>query len=137
MPDGGIRKNDRRKKQLNVLGETLDECSKNPLTGYLRNGCCDSDELDYGMHTVCVLMTSEFLEFSKSVGNDLSTPRPEYGFSGLKEGDFWCLCAPRWVEAFMVGKAPKVKLSSTNILTLNICKLEDLYKFAIDKPLMN
>ena len=134
MPDGFIKKEEKEPKQLNVLGSKLVECSTNPLTGYFRNGCCDSDEFDYGMHTVCALMTNEFLEFSKSKGNDLSTPRPEYSFSGLKEGDFWCLCASRWLEAYKAGKAPKVKLSSTNILTLNICNKEYLYEFAIDNP---
>ena len=137
MPDGSFRKKNRKTKQLNVLGLELEECSNDPLTGYFRNGCCESNEFDYGMHTVCALMTSEFLEFSKSAGNDLSSSRPEYGFQGLKEGDYWCLCAARWLEALQAGKAPKVKLSSTNILTLNICKIEDLYEFALDKPLMN
>ena len=130
MPDGLSRK-DSGNYQKNVLGDKLKECSMKPLTGYYRNGCCETDVSDHGLHTVCAKMTSEFLEFSKSVGNDLSTPRPQFEFDGLKPDDLWCLCASRWQEAFEAGKAPLVKLSSTNIATLNICKIEDLKKHAI------
>ena len=130
MPDGLSRK-DPGNFQKNVLGVKLKECSMKPLTGYYRNGCCETDVSDHGLHTVCAKMTLEFLEFSKSVGNDLSTPRPEFEFDGLKPDDLWCLCASRWQEAFEAGKAPLVKLSSTNIATLNICKIEDLKKHAI------
>ena len=130
MPDGLSRK-DSGNFQKNVLGDKLKGCSMKPLTGYYRNGCCETDVSDHGLHTVCAKMTSEFLEFSKSVENDLSTPRPQFEFDGLKPDDLWCLCASRWQEAFEAGKAPLVKLSSTNIATLNICKIEDLKKHAI------
>ena len=130
MPDGLSRK-DSGNFQKNVLGDKLKDCSMKPLTGYYRNGCCETDVSDHGLHTVCAKMTYEFLEFSKSVGNDLSTPRPQFEFDGLKPNDLWCLCASRWQEAFEAGKAPLVKLSSTNIATLNICKIEDLKKYAI------
>ena len=130
MPDGLSRK-EPSNYQKNVLGSKLEVCSLQPMTGFYRNGCCETDENDMGLHTVCAEMTTEFLEFSKSVGNDLSTPRPEFDFRGLVQGDFWCLCASRWQQAFESGKAPKVKLSSTNIATLNICNLDDLKKHAI------
>ena len=130
MPDGLSRK-EPSDYQKNVLGSKLEVCSLQPMTGFYRNGCCETDENDMGLHTVCAEMTNEFLEFSKSVGNDLSTPRPEFDFRGLVQGDFWCLCASRWQQAFESGKAPKVKLSSTNIATLNICNLDDLKKHAI------
>ena len=130
MPDGLSRK-DPGNFQKNVLGDKLKDCSMKPLTGYYRNGCCETDVSDHGLHTVCAIMTLEFLEFSKSVGNDLSTPRPQFEFDGLKPDDLWCLCASRWQEAFEAGKAPLVKLSSTNIATLNICKIEDLKKHAL------
>ena len=132
MPDG-FSNNNPQKSQKNVLGGVLQTCSMDPVTGFYRNGCCETDYNDYGLHTVCSKMTFEFLEYSKSVGNDLSTPRPEFEFMGLKPGDLWCLCAKRWQQAFEVGKAPKVKLSSTNIITLNICSLEDLKKHAINE----
>ncbi len=115
---------------FNVFGEPIIPCSTKPLTGYFRNGCCDTDESDFGMHTVCAIMTDDFLEFSKQMGNDLSTPRLEYGFEGLKEGDKWCLCAPRWVEAYNAGKAPLVYLEATNENMLELVKLEVLVKFA-------
>ena len=130
MPDG-FSNNNSQKSQKNVLGGVLQTCSMDPLTGFYRNGCCETDYNDYGLHTVCSEMTFEFLEYSKSVGNDLSTPRPEFEFQGLKPGDLWCLCAKRWQQAFEADKAPKVKLSSTNIITLNICSLEDLKKNAM------
>lgn len=115
---------------FNVFGEPIITCSTKPLTGYFRNGCCDTDDSDFGMHTVCAIMTNDFLEFSKQMGNDLSTPRLEYGFEGLKEGDKWCLCAPRWVEAYNAGKAPLVYLEATNENMLELVKLEVLVKFA-------
>lgn len=112
----------------NVFGEPLITCSLNPLTGYFRNGCCDTDNTDIGMHTVCVILSQKFLIFSKSVGNDLTTPIPQYGFEGLKDGDKWCLCALRWKEALMNNVAPKVVLEATNEGTLSIIKMEDLIK---------
>ena len=110
----------------NVLGTDLVDCSLDPLTGYYRNGCCDTGSGDMGVHTVCAIMTEEFLAFSKEAGNDLSTPMPEYGFEGLKPGDQWCLCAPRWQEAFLQGNAPQVRLESTHIATLEWARLDDL-----------
>ena len=135
MPDGFIRKSFPENNQTNVLGLPLISCSTEPMTGFFRNGCCESDVTDQGLHTVCAKMTKDFLEFSSSVGNDLSTPQPDYNFKGLVPGDYWCLCALRWVEAFDVGKAPLVKLSATNILTLKVCNLDDLLKYAVDKPI--
>ena len=115
----------------NIFGEDLITCSKEPLTGYFRNGCCDTDDSDYGMHTVCVVATKEFLEFSKAVGNDLSTPIPEYGFQGISAGDKWCLCALRWKEAFENGCAPKVVLEATNEKTLDVISMDHLIKHAL------
>ena len=119
-------------ESLNVFDEPLSDCSLNPLTGFFRNGCCDTSDQDAGSHTVCSIMTSEFLAFSASIGNDLSTPMPEAGFAGLSEGDQWCLCAPRWQQAFEANSAPKVLLSSTHKGALEHCRLEDLKKFAVD-----
>jgi uncharacterized protein len=116
----------------NVLGERLDICSMKPMTGFFRDGCCDTSKEDVGSHTVCVVMTAEFLAFSKSRGNDLSTPIPEYGFPGLKPGDRWCLCAPRWQEAFQAGQAPRVVLRATHEGALAYCALGDLKRFAMD-----
>jgi len=110
----------------NIFGDPILECSKSPLTGYFRNGCCDTDESDVGMHTVCVVATQEFLNFSKQVGNDLSTPIPQWNFEGVKAGDRWCLCALRWKEALDSGCAPKVDLESTNEKALKHVKIEDL-----------
>ena len=107
----------------NVLGGELKSCSEEPLTGFYRNGCCETGSEDMGMHTVCAVMTAEFLAFSKSAGNDLSTPHPEYGFDGLKPGDRWCLCAPRWKEALDAGAAPQVVLEATHEETLAIVPL--------------
>ncbi len=118
--------------QPNVLGDPLEPCSSDPLTGWYRNGCCETGGDDTGVHTVCAIMTDEFLAFSKAAGNDLSTPMPHYGFPGLKAGDQWCLCASRWQEAFEAGKAPKVRLQSTHALTLEFVRLDDLKKFAVD-----
>ncbi|MCC5928085.1 MAG: DUF2237 domain-containing protein [Cyclobacteriaceae bacterium] len=110
----------------NVFGEKLEECSTEPMTGYYRDGCCNTDEKDAGRHSVCAIMTEEFLEFSKSRGNDLSTARPEWAFPGLKPGDRWCLCVLRWKEAFVAGKAPQVVLESTHEKALEHVALQDL-----------
>ena len=110
----------------NVLGGELKECSLDPMTGWLRDGCCNTDGRDYGVHTVCVVVTEEFLEFSRSVGNDLSTPEPVYGFPGLRHGDRWCLCAARWVEAEQAGMAPQVVLEATHARTLEWASLSQL-----------
>jgi len=118
--------------QRNVLGGLLGSCSEKPMTGFFRDGCCNTGSEDFGSHTVCVLLTDDFLEFSKARGNDLSTPRPEFGFPGLKAGDRWCLCAARWREAFQAGKAPRVVLNSTNEACLLIVSLDDLKRHAID-----
>ncbi|MDB5448576.1 MAG: hypothetical protein JWQ97_3893 [Phenylobacterium sp.] len=107
----------------NVLGRELKPCSMDPVTGFFRNGCCETNHEDPGMHTVCAVMTAEFLAYSRSVGNDLSTPRPEFGFAGLKPGDHWCLCAPRWKEALDAGAAPKIVLDATHEETLAIVPL--------------
>lgn len=117
---------------LNVFGEPLIACSMNPVTGFYRNGCCDTGPEDRGLHTVCAVMTNEFLEFSKEMGNDLSTPIPAYGFPGLKEGDRWCLCALRWLEAYENGMAPKVVLEATHQLVLEFLPFEELKKFQVD-----
>lgn len=119
-------------KQKNVLGFDLEVCGMDPRTGYFRDGCCNTGTGDVGTHTVCAIMTEEFLKFSQGNGNDLSTPRPEFNFLGLKEGDSWCLCALRWAEANEAGCAPRVKLTSTNIKTLDYIKLEDLKQHQID-----
>jgi uncharacterized protein (DUF2237 family) len=119
-------------RQVNVFGEPLATCSDNPLTGWYRSGCCETDARDVGSHTVCALMTAEFLEFSKSRGNDLSTPRPEFGFPGLKPGDRWCLCAARWLEAFEAGRAPRVHLKATHRRALEVIDLARLKSHAID-----
>lgn len=127
---GGERR--RRSPSRNVLGGQLDSCSLKPMTGFYRNGCCDTGLDDVGSHTVCVVVTAEFLEFSKSRGNDLSTPMPGFGFPGLVEGDRWCLCAPRWQEALEAGRAPRVVLRATHEGALDYCLLADLKRFAID-----
>lgn len=114
----------------NIFGEPLITCSTSPMTGFFRNGCCDTDKTDIGMHTICVIVTKEFLLFSKAVGNDLLTPMPEYGFDGLKEGDRWCLCALRWKEALSNNVAPKVVLEATNEKTLNVLDIKDLIKYS-------
>jgi len=119
-------------QQKNVFGEPIASCSEAPVTGFYRNGCCDTGPEDVGSHTVCSVMTDAFLDFTKSAGNDLSTPIPEYGFHGLKAGDRWCLCAARWKQAFDAGSAPRVVLSATNEAALEIVPLEDLKRYAID-----
>jgi uncharacterized protein (DUF2237 family) len=114
----------------NVLGGELEPCSLSPLTGFFRNGCCETGPEDVGMHTVCAVMTADFLRYSMSVGNDLSTPRPELGFPGLKPGDRWCLCAPRWKEALDAGMAPEVILEATHEEVLAIAPLPVLKAYA-------
>jgi uncharacterized protein len=116
----------------NVFGEPLQPCSSAPKTGFFRNGCCDTSPEDVGSHTVCVVATEEFLSFSRLQGNDLSTPVPEFGFPGLKAGDRWCLCAPRWQEAFEAKKAPRVVLRATHQGALAYCSLADLKRYASD-----
>ena len=118
--------------QRNVLGGELAVCSADPVTGFYRTGCCHTGPQDQGSHTVCVKVTAEFLEFSKSAGNDLSTPRPEFDFAGLEPGDRWCLCAARWEQAREAGRAPVVVLEATNMAALRICALEDLKAHAED-----
>jgi len=115
----------------NVFGEPLITCSTEPLTGFYRDGCCETGPQDLGSHTVCAQVTAEFLDFSKSRGNDLVTARPEYNFPGLKPGDFWCLCASRWYEAYQAGKAPKVKLEACHENALNVVPLKTLVQYAI------
>lgn len=119
---------------LNVLGGPLQPCSAAPLTGFFRNGCCDTGPQDRGLHTVCALMTAEFLALSKYLGNDLSTPRPEYGFAGLRPGDRWCLCASRFLQAHEEGAAPKVWLDATHVRTLDIVPLDVLQTHAVARP---
>jgi uncharacterized protein len=117
---------------MNVLGSPLESCSLDPLTGYYRTGCCESHGDDPGVHVVCAVMTEEFLAYSKSVGNDLSTPMPQYGFAGLVPGDQWCLCAPRWQEAFEANCAPNVRLASCHVSALEFCDLAALKTHAVD-----
>ena len=119
-------------RQRNVLGGILGSCSEQPMTGFFRDGCCNTSDEDLGSHTVCVVLTADFLDFSKRRGNDLSTPRPELAFPGLKPGDRWCLCAARWREALQAGVAPRVVLAATNEACLLIVGLDDLKRHAID-----
>lgn len=117
---------------LNVLGRPLQDCSLNPVTGYFRDGCCRTDATDTGMHVVCAVMTAEFLEFSRLRGNDLSSPRPDFDFPGLRPGDRWCLCANRWLEAWHAGMAPFVVLEATHLNALGVVGLEQLRLYAAD-----
>jgi uncharacterized protein (DUF2237 family) len=121
-----------RPPAYNVLGGILDSCSTSPMTGFFRDGCCDTSREDIGRHTVCAGMTAGFLEFSKSCGNDLSTAVPDFGFPGLKPGDRWCLCAPRWQEALQAGHAPRVVLRATHEGALSHCSLANLKRLAVD-----
>jgi uncharacterized protein (DUF2237 family) len=121
-------------ESLNVLGGKLQTCSNDPVTGWFRDGCCNTDRWDLGSHTVCVLVDEEFLAFSKQAGNDLSTPMPENNFPGLKEGDRWCLCAMRWKQAYEMGSAPPVILQSTHIKALEECELSELKELAVEIP---
>ena len=118
--------------EKNVFGEPLAPCCSDPLTGFFRDGLCRTGADDHGRHTVCARVTEEFLAFSRAVGNDLSTARPEYGFPGQKPGDRWCLCAARWREAFQNGCAPEVFLGATHERALDICALEELQAHAAD-----
>jgi uncharacterized protein (DUF2237 family) len=117
---------------VNVFGETLETCGEDPVTGFFRDGCCNTSDDDTGSHTVCVQVTQAFLEFSRFRGNDLSTPRPEFGFAGLKPGDRWCLCAARWKEAYDAGMAPRVYLRATHQRALEIVPLDVMRGFAAD-----
>ena len=118
--------------QKNVLGEELENCSLDPLTGWYRDGCCNTDEIDHGVHTVCAKVTTEFLEWCKEAGNDLITPHPEFGFPGLKDGDGWCVCATWYARALEENVACSVYLKKTNIKTLDLIPSEKLKKFALD-----
>lgn len=123
-----------KESSVNVLGEALQSCSTAPMTGFWRDGCCDTGPADRGRHTVCAEMTAEFLAMSKYLGNDLSTPRPEYGFAGLNPGDQWCLCAARFLQAHEEGAAPRIRLAATHIRTLDIVPLSILRLYATDLP---
>lgn len=114
----------------NVFGEPLELCSTSPMTGFYRNGCCESGDEDWGSHTVCTVLSTEFLLFSKSIGNDLMTPIPQLGFPGLRQGDRWCICIGRWLEAREQGVAPAVVLEATNEKILEHISLEDIIAFA-------
>jgi len=116
----------------NVFGQEIEICSNSPLTGFYRDGCCRTGPDDLGMHVVCIEASEEFLEFSKAMGNDLSTPNPDFEFAGLKPGDRWCLCALRWKEAMESDMAPPVILTSTHESVLEVVSLDDLKKYAID-----
>lgn len=118
---------------INVLGEALQPCSTDPMTGFFRNGSCDTCDQDAGSHTVCAVMTEEFLAFSRSAGNDLSTPMPQHGFAGLKAGDQWCLCAGRFLQAYEAGHAPRVSLRSTHRRALEIVPIEVLREMALER----
>lgn len=116
--------------QKNIFGTELETCSLSPMTGYFRNGCCETDDTDFGKHTLCAIMTDDFLKFSMQVGNDLSTPRPEFSFPGLKAGDRWCLCLGRWMEALKVGKAPYIVPESCHEDVLEMVPMKVLIKYA-------
>ena len=132
LDDSGWRGGGGDGTSRNVLGGRLESCSIKPMTGFFRSGCCDTSPEDVGSHTVCAVMTDEFLKFSKARGNDLSTPMPDFGFPGLTSGDRWCLCAPRWQEAFEAGQAPRVVLRATHEGALRYCSLADLKRHAVD-----
>ncbi|NJK64683.1 MAG: DUF2237 domain-containing protein [Synechococcaceae cyanobacterium SM2_3_1] len=117
----------------NILGGPLAVCSTDPMTGYYRNGCCDTGAGDMGAHVVCAQVTEEFLAYTKNKGNDLSTPRPQFNFPGLKPGDRWCLCASRWQEALEAGVAPPVVLEATHVMALEHVSLNDLKQYALDQ----
>lgn len=119
---------------LNVLGRPLQPCSFEPRTGYFRDGCCHTAPTDRGLHTVCVIISADFLAFSRQHGNDLGTPRPEYDFPGLIPGDRWCLCAARWLEAWHAGQAPEVVLEATHLNSLGVVSLDQLRAHAARTP---
>ncbi|MDP2238959.1 MAG: DUF2237 domain-containing protein [Burkholderiales bacterium] len=127
-----MRRFDPREFARNVLGEPLLDCSTSPVTGFYRDGCCNTGPDDLGVHSVCIQVTQAFLEFSRARGNDLTTPMPEFGFPGLQPGDRWCLCAARWREALDAGAAPRVVLTATHEATLEFVSLDALKKHAID-----
>ena len=133
MSSNGSGPNGGHQIPLNVLGEPLRDCSNDPVTGFFRNGCCDTGPSDFGSHTVCANVTAEFLEFSKRTGNDLSTPNPQHGFPGLQPGDSWCVCAPRWQEALEAGSACPVRLEATHAGALQHIDLEDLRAHALNE----
>ena len=118
--------------QKNVLGEKLEECSVDPMTGWFRDGCCNTNKSDHGVHTVCARVTTKFLEWAKTAGNDLITPHPEFNFPGLKDGDSWCICAGTYAQSIDTGNACKIFLKRTNYKTLEIIPLERLKQYAID-----
>ncbi|MGH3646522.1 MAG: DUF2237 family protein [Micromonosporaceae bacterium] len=118
----------------NVLGDELEPCGTDPVTGFYRDGCCNTGPEDLGSHTVCAVVTREFLEHQREIGNDLSTPRPEYGFPGLRPGDRWCVCAARWLQAYRDGRAAPVVLAATNARSLDVVPLEALREQAVDVP---
>ncbi|MGF1550876.1 MAG: DUF2237 family protein [Paracoccaceae bacterium] len=124
---------ERAEASVNVLGERLESCSTAPMTGFFRNGCCDTGPLDRGSHTVCAVVTTAFLDYSASRGNDLMTPRPEFGFPGLKDGDRWCLCAHRFLEAYEAGVAPRVSLVSTHRRALDVVSMTVLRERALER----
>tara|TARA_R110001592_G_scaffold160059_1_gene391989 strand:+ start:16752 stop:17138 length:387 start_codon:yes stop_codon:yes gene_type:complete len=119
-------------ESVNVFGEKLIACSHDPLTGFFRDGCCNTNDQDFGSHTICIEASDSFLEFSRFKGNDLSTPVPQFGFAGLKAGDRWCLCASRWLEAHEQGMAPKVHLTRTHKKALEIVPMTILRQYAAD-----
>ncbi len=123
--------------QRNVLGGPLASCSTEPMTGFFRSGCCDTSVDDVGSHTICTQVTAEFLAFSQAQGNDLSTPRPEFGFPGLRPGDRWCVCAARWKEALMAGVAAPIILAATNEAALEIVTFEEMKPYALDPVVFN
>ena len=134
MPfDDAEKRDPGRRPPRNVLGGALRPCSREPLTGFYRSGSCETGPEDQGSHTVCAVMTEDFLAFTRSRGNDLSTPRPEFGFPGLQSGDRWCLCAARWREALPASKAPPVVLESTHEAALQVCALDDLRRHAAEE----
>ena len=120
--------------ERNVLGGELEECGTDPLTGFYRDGCCNTGDEDLGNHTVCAVVSAEFLQHQRLTGNDLSTPRPELGFAGLRPGDRWCVCAPRWQEAYEAGAAPPVVLAATHERALEVIPLRALREHAVDVP---
>jgi hypothetical protein len=133
MPDAsGSDPGRRRAAPRNVFGERLTECCSEPLTGFYRDGSCNTGPEDFGVHTVCARVDADFLAFSKAAGNDLSTPIPQVGFEGLKPGDCWCLCAARWKEALDAGHAPRIRLTATHEATLDIVPFDTLKKYALD-----
>ena len=119
-------------EQLNIFNEPLEACSFDPVTGFFRSGCCETSEQDTGSHTVCAIMTEEFLKFSKSKGNDLSTPVPAFDFPGLNSGDRWCLCAARWLEAYEAGSAPSIIARATHRRALETIPMEVMKEFSLD-----